>query len=129
MRTMLALHLACLSLGACATTGAPYRQPIGLGREPLYAYEMRSTPLLTAYDAVERLRPMYLHERGPGTRLATGGMRVLVFLNDMPMGGVEVLRTIPASEVASIRYLSAPEATVRYGSRAGGGAIVVSVGR
>jgi hypothetical protein len=129
MRTMFALHLAFLSLGACASAGAPYRTPPGLGRDPLYAYEMGGTALLTAYDAVERLRPFYLRQRGPSTLLSVGDTRVKVFLNDVPIGGVDVLRTIPASEVAWIRYLSPPEATVRFGTQAGGGAIIVWVGR
>ena len=129
MRTTFALHLAFLSLGACVSASAPYRPPQGLGRDPLYAYEMRSTALLTAYDAVERLRPSYLRQRGPATLLSVGDTRVQVFLNEVRIGGVDVLRTIPVSEVAWIRYLSPSEATIRFGTQAGGGAIIVWVGR
>jgi hypothetical protein len=77
---------------------------------------------------VERLRPFYLQQRGPSTLLAARDTRVRVFLNDVPIGGVEVLRTIPVSSVAWIRYMSPREATVRFGAQGGGGAIIVWVG-
>jgi hypothetical protein len=54
---------------------------------------------------------------------------VQVFVNDMHAGDINMLRTIPVTMVAWIKYLSPSEATVRYGSRAGSGAIVVWIGR
>jgi hypothetical protein len=129
MRTGIALYSLLLALAGCASAGAPYRAPFGVGRSPLYPSEMERIGAINVYEAIERLRPMYFHDRGPSSLLGVGGTRVQVFVNDMHLGGVSVLRTIPAGEVTWIRYLSPSEATVRYGSRGGGGAIVVWVGR
>lgn len=127
MRTAFALHLLSLSLAGCVSAGAPYRAPFGMGRDPLYPAEMERVGAINAYEAVTRLRPMYIQERGQISLIDQS--RVQVFVNDMHLGGIGWLRTIPTGEISWIRYLSPSEATVRYGSRAGGGAIVVWVGR
>jgi hypothetical protein len=48
-----------------------------------------------------------------------------VYLDDARLGGVEQLRWIPATTVREMRFLSAIEATTRYGVGHSGGAVVV----
>ena len=134
MRTTLA-RLVVLTLAAAASacassgTGAPTGRVLGIGRSPLYADEIGQTTAVTAFEAIQLLRPLYFQDRGPSTLFAMGDPRIRVYLNDMPLGGIEVLRTIPVSEVTWIRYLSPSDATMRFGSRSGRGAIMVHIGR
>jgi hypothetical protein len=75
----------------------------------------------SAYEAVERLRPAFLREtRG----VPLFGERT-VYLDGMKLGGLRQLQTISAYSVREIRYLSAIEATARFGPGNPSGAIVV----
>ena len=75
---------------------------------------------LSAYDAVQRLRPRWLQLRG-GTDIPP-----VVFLDGSNMGGPETLRTIQASSVREMRYRDGRDATTRYGTGYGGGVIEVT---
>lgn len=86
----------------------------------------------TTYDLIRVLRPGMLvtrdvirESRSPVTIPQAGrGMRV--YLDGVPHGGVETLTMIPASSVASVRWLSGVDATIRYGTGNAAGAIVVT---
>ena len=84
-----------------------------------------------AYELIRGLRPHMLQPRGfaaatapgPGGRTAPGGVRV--FVDNVFVGGIEMLSTIPVPSIALVRHLSASDATIRYGSGMEGGAIVI----
>ena len=87
----------------------------------------------TAYDLIRALRPGMLIARGVSTTLVarSGGSAprttrgIKVYLDGVPVGGVETLTSIPATTVQDVRWLSAVEATTRYGTGNVDGAIVV----
>jgi hypothetical protein len=88
----------------------------------------------TAYDLVQTLRPRWLqvHElsRLPGR--ADEPLRattVHAYVNDVDMGQVDYLKTIPAETVLEMRWLGANEAASRYGPTDGHTAIVVRLKR
>ena len=74
----------------------------------------------TAYEVVERVRPMYLTSR---VDLAPNAERE-VYLNGVRLGGIGELRSIPAREVKEIRFVRAIDG-VAYGVGRSGGAILV----
>ncbi len=82
----------------------------------------------TAYDAVRTLRPRWLRSREvalsgrPDDPVAA--VRVNVYLNDVDVGDVEYLRTIPAERVLELRWLSVTQAGTRYGPTDGPGIVV-----
>ena len=84
-----------------------------------------------AYELIRGLRPHMLQPRGfaaatapgPGGRTALGGVKV--FVDNVFVGGTEMLSTIPVPSIALVRHLSASDATIRYGSGMEGGAIVI----
>ena len=109
---------------ACATVPQAqleHRTPL---KSPylLTASEISGVKVNSAYDAVERLKPNFL-----------GGMRGQDFIHraiyldgSRLRGGLENLRMIQASSVRQIVFLSAIEASGRYGPGNGAGALLVT---
>jgi hypothetical protein len=80
-----------------------------------------------AYDVVQRLRPQFLRARGAtslgGTGRTTSYARVLV--DGVPRGELDALRQVPVLAIEEISYLSATDASIRFGTGYDGGAILV----
>lgn len=110
------------ALAACSSTGGPS----GPRRDPnlITAEELSEYATLSALDVIRRLRPRWLTGRGQGT----GGMnRPQVIQDGARLGDPEnALRSIAVSDIESLRYLNASDATMRYGTNYPGGAIVVT---
>jgi hypothetical protein len=87
----------------------------------------------TAYDAVQRLRPMWL--RPPAGRSASanmGDMRgspnataPIVYINDVRQQALEDLRTLPITRVVQIKYLDQNRGVQMMGPGHEAGAILV----
>lgn len=76
----------------------------------------------TAYEAVDRVRPIYLTSK---LDLAPTAERE-VYLNGVRLGGVGELRLIPAREVKEIRFVRAIDAAAYGVGRSGGAILVIS---
>lgn len=118
--------LAVLVMGgaACASTGAratPTRSP-----DVITAAELGAQSGGSARQVIERLRPRFLRVRGPTSLSNPDADRIVVYVDNSRMGGVEVLDQIQADDIAEIRYLSAPDATSRYGIGHSAGAILIT---
>ena len=86
----------------------------------LSAEDLSEVANLSAYDAIQRLRPQWLQVRA-------NNPPPQVIMNGSPMvGGPEMLRTVQVSDLTSIRYRNGRDATTRYGTGYGGGAIELS---
>ena len=83
---------------------------------------------ISAYEAVQRLRPQWLRVRG--ATIVAGAQRpsIQVHVEGMHRGGIEELRTIRAEYVVEIRYMSASDATTRFGTDYTGGLLLVTTG-
>lgn len=92
----------------------------------LTAEEMATTQFYTAYDAIQNLRPHFLRTRGQ-TNFETGNPPTAqVFLNGQRYGDIETLRQMTVASIREIRYLSASDATTKYGTGYIAGVIEVS---
>ena len=80
-----------------------------------------------AYEVVQRLRPDFLRERGAMSLQTSGRALAVVYLDGVRRGGPEVLKTIRAQELQEIRFISATDATTRWGTDHAGGAIDVKL--
>lgn len=112
---------------ACSTAqpqGRPTRD-----RNVLTAAELQGVPVETVYDAIQRLRPEFLRSRGQVSLENPSASLPVVYLDDIRLGGPDALRTIRVSDVHEIRYLSASDATTRYGTGHAGGVIAVTTRR
>ena len=84
--------------------------------------EARHAP--NAYELIRALRPGWLR----GARGASGlrGAQVVVYRDGMRMGGPSVLRDINPESISEIRFFDATDATQRWGTDHGAGAIFVT---
>lgn len=80
-----------------------------------------------AYDAVKLLRPRWLRRdvlRLPGR---SGGMQmqqIHIFMDDRDVGDLDYLRSIPAEQIFTLRFMSLAEVGARYGPASGPGIVV-----
>jgi hypothetical protein len=85
----------------------------------------------TAYDAVARLRPMWLNPSD--VTFQSAGMagqsvqmaKVRVYLNDFNVGDIDYLKSVSAESVQEMRFLSQNETASRFGPTDGQVAIVL----
>ena len=113
---------------ACASSGSTPKASEA-SRDNLTSVEIQATSAATAYDLVSRLRPQWLRASGVAS---IGGRSTtpvtLVYLDGNRIGTIETLRTISASGVRTMQWLSATRAAVvltEIGSDAINGAISI----
>ena len=97
-------------LSSCATAVDPHlaRSPTA---SPSVLTETRivGTKATNVYDAIQLLHPVALN--GGGAR----AFEPTVYLDGMRLGGVSELQRIPTVGIAEVRFLSAIEASARFG--------------
>jgi len=88
--------------------------------------EIVASQTTNVYDAIKNLRPMFLRSRGQTTFDPSIVQTAVVFVDGQRFGSVETLRTMPVVQVTSIRFLTASDATTKYGTGYTAGVIEVS---
>ena len=129
MRT---LTIAALTLAALALA-----RPVAAQRfqkNVLTAAEIENgAQITTAYDAVSRLRPMWLTPSDITMRSATTTnatvqvAKVQVYLNDFNVGDIDYLKSVAADAVQEMRFLGQNETASRFGPTDGQVAIVLTL--
>ena len=76
--------------------------------------EIAAITATNAFEAVEKLRPNFLHSRGANNSGSDSGLPD-VYLGAVRYGDVSSLRNIAASEVREIRFYKGAEAATKYG--------------
>lgn len=119
------LLLLLAAIAGCGTTsGARSGSSDVLTRQ-----EIQAAQASNAYELLQQLRPQFLRNRGAlSIRDPTAG-QVVVYMNDVHYGDVDSLRTIAIEEIDEIRYISAADATTRWGTGHAGGVIQVRANR
>jgi hypothetical protein len=119
-----------LTLTACAASNSSSSSGLntlaGAGRDVITATEIVAAKVTDAYQAVSQLRPEFLRRRMILPMPAFGQISIAVYLDEMPYGSVEALRSIPLDRVRLIRYISASDADLRWGGTHPAGAILVT---
>ncbi len=126
--TAVLLTFACSSSGRSSSDGSSRSNARNRGAV-ITAEELATTSELNAYDAVRRLRPMWLRMRGPVSLSLQERAGVRIYVNGTRRGQIDELRAFQATDIESITYLSAPEATTRFGIDHSDGAILVVLRR
>ena len=109
---------------ACASSGGGEGRTTSGATNVITAEELDAVGNLDLLAAVQRLRPRWLQSRGSATFGGPTSARVI--LDGVPQnGGLDVLRSIRATDAEELRYMSANDATTRYGTDMVGGAILV----
>lgn len=107
-----------MGLAACASSGGSDER--GPRRDPnvITAEELTDFSTVSALDAIRRLRPRWLQGRA--------NMRPQLVLDGARLTNLEDgLQSVQATSVREMRYLSASDATMRFGTNYLGGAIEV----
>ncbi|MFQ5538319.1 MAG: hypothetical protein ACE5GJ_12805 [Gemmatimonadota bacterium] len=109
------------ALSACASgsssTGARRSSANRISQD-----ELQSMLQLDAYQAIQRLRPTWMRSRA-------GSQPQVVVDGNRQSGGLEALRAFRVAEIQEMRYLSARDATTRFGTGYDGGAILITTKR
>jgi hypothetical protein len=123
-RPLLIVALAATTLSACSTTAAG---PMG-SADRITRAQLEALETMSAYDAIQRLRPTWLQSRGP-TSLSGGPTLPQVHINDSRSRTLDELRTLPVTEIEMMEFRSASDATTLYGTGYPGGVIEVRTRR
>lgn len=93
----------------------------------------KGAQITTAYDAVARLRPLWLNPHdvtfqsagtvGQSVQMA----KVRVYVNDFNVGDIDYLKSVDAETVQEMRFLSQNETASRFGPTDGQVAIVLTL--
>ena len=110
-----------LALGACA--GGPGTGTSRPNANMITRTEIDEAGPSSAYDLVQKLRPIWLRKRGNTS--FTRNTDVVVYLDGVAMGDREALRSLSTPEIESLEFLDARRATVRFGEGHTAGAILV----
>lgn len=112
--------------GAPAPSTAPTRGSSNV----IIEAEIAAAGATSAMDAVQRVRPAMLRSRAGGTSASkAGGEPIIVYVDGIRMGGPEALNNVSAMSVKEIRFISAADATTRFGTGHPSGAILVTTKR
>jgi hypothetical protein len=108
----------------CAPAGRPARHnaPPRSSAHAITAREIgAATSSATAYEAILRLRPLWLSGRGAG--------RPVVYVDNIWRGGFEELYRISLADIQEIQLLRGYDATTRWGTGHAAGVILVTTRR
>lgn len=95
-------------------------------RDRITADELATIDVQNALQAVQRLRPNFLQNRGgAASSLTQGPQDVVVYVDQTRMGGPSTLAQINIADVKEIQWLNGTDATQRFGTGHGSGAIIV----
>jgi len=121
------LALVAVTLGGCASVagGGSSSGPDGSGSDVITREDLERTSAETAMEAVSLLRPQWLRKR-PARTPGDPEPVVGVVVDGRPRGTLDDLASLRTAAVEQMVFLSATDATIRYGTGFAGGAIVVT---
>lgn len=112
-----------LALGGCASGGSRAGGTLK-DFDRITLEELEPLQGRDALSAIQSLRPRWLQVRSSRTFISETVISVIV--DDIPQGlGVGLLRGLAVESIRELRYLSAADATTRFGPDMAGGAILV----
>jgi hypothetical protein len=123
--------LAASAIYACASGGSSdtEQRPTRPERRDAFVIserELGTSTARNALEAVQKLRPQWLRGRGSGS-FGRAPDVVMIYLNDVRLGGPPALAQLMTDGVKEIRYFNAADATSRWGTDHTAGAIVVTM--
>jgi len=118
-----------LVLAACATAPSGAGRSNPEGRHILNAAEISQSGGASAYEVIAQLRPEFLRSRGISSLLAPNASTAVVYVDNVQLGGLDVLSTLGAQTISRVEYLGASDATTRFGTDHTGGAILITTKR
>ncbi len=117
------VFLVALALGAagCASSGGSSSRPEGASSTRIVKAEFEGLGQISALRAVERLRPQWLRTR-------SGDLPIL-HVDGTRRGNINDLSSYQLSDIEQMEFMSASDATTRFGTGYTGGVIMVTTVR
>lgn len=114
--------LFAVAATACASGGG------GGGGSPdlITRDQIDALPEGTAFTVVQRYKSGWLRPRSQGSFTSNQPDFAVVFVDEMRYGDINSLSRISSNQIESIQYISATDATTRYGTGYTGGIIRVN---
>jgi len=118
-----ALVLFSALVTACAATGGS-----GGGGNPdlITREQIELLPDGTAFTVIQRFRSSWLRARTQGSFSSPEPVYAEVFVDQLHFGPIDALGNISSTEIQSIEYLNATDATTLYGTGYAGGVIRIN---
>ncbi len=110
--------LGCASAGS---SGAPRNRSI------ITEEEIATAHVTSAFDAVERLRPLWLRSHGEMSINTPGTAYANVYVDGQRYGDLNTLRNLLANQIGEIRYYNGPEGASKFGLQNTAGVIEVKM--
>lgn len=139
---VVAMSVATALLSACASSGGSSSEGTLAGthstpthdRNLITANEMQGLNTVNLFEVVQRLHPEWLAQRNSTTPGKTKGLTqstdtdVSVYIGDQRAGNSQFLRSMNMGSARSMRYFSASDSQVRFGTGNLNGVIQVTLG-
>ena len=110
-------------LAACGGTASRSAQNTGRS-DQLSRDQIGTTAYPDLFELITALRGSWLRSRGPDSFRNSSQLKV--YVDDVNLGGVEVLRSIHPMEIEYVRYFDPVQASSRWGFDHGAGVIYVA---
>jgi len=117
----LALGATGCASGGGGDGGSDGARPEGASSNRIVLEELQGLGSINGLLAVGRLRPRWLQPRGGPT-----GDPPVLYVNGARRGDMNQLASFMANEIQQIEFMSASDATTRYGTGHRGGAILLT---
>jgi hypothetical protein len=121
-RALLVFAALVLVASACASSKGASRT--STDHTLITREQIRQNNFTNAYDAVASLHANWLQKRGADSFLTPG--EILVYFDEVRLGGIETLRSVTSSSIMFIRFYDGIAATNRWGVGHSNGVILVS---
>ena len=116
-RNMILAVALSIGLVGCASSGGGSSRPAGATMNRIVKAELEPLGQISPVRAIERLRPSWLRTRS--------GDPPVLHVDGARRGNVQELQNYQLSEIERMEYMSASDATTRFGTGYAGGAILV----
>ena len=126
-RRFVALSATVISTGlaACSSSTLGREMKATSGPNLITEQEISKASVQNALEAVQKLRPGMLRRTQAASANAQSRGEIVVYIDNNRYGPVEQLRQIPASSIFAVRYFSASESQLKWGSGHPSGVIEV----
>jgi len=116
---------------ACASSGGSQTGQAGPRHEPniISSEELQGVSASNLFDAIRTLRPQWMSSRSPTMLRPQAEGNIVVYMDRVRYGELEMLRQIPLGDAESVRYYSPSEAEGQFGLGHLQGAIQVIIRR
>jgi hypothetical protein len=120
--------LLLLITGSCATAGTgsgTSEEGQAQSRNVLVKADLEGMDHLSVYQALRRLKPQWIRNRGQAVITDPGRESLRVYMNGAPYGRAASLTQIQIRNVEEIQFLDSRRATLRFGTDHTLGAILI----